>query len=158
MGIEKGIEKMDCVTWIQKGILFFIGLCSGGVVAAGLFSFIVSIGAMNRVIGKTHTGDKVHLYENCMAAGITLANLVSLYSFSFIQWIPSWIGILFLGLFGLGAGIFIGTLIMSLAENLNALPVFARNLHMTKGIKYVILSLAAGKSAGAWLDFWMEMK
>ena len=75
---------MDSVTWIQKGILFFIGLCSGGVVAAGLFSFIVSIGAMNRVIGKTHTGDKVHLYENCMAAGITLANLVSLYSFSFI--------------------------------------------------------------------------
>lgn len=51
-----------------------------------------------------------------------------------------------------------GTLVMSLAETLNALPVFVNNLHMTNGMKYVVLSIAAGKGVGAWLDFLMSMK
>ena len=51
------------------------------------------------------------------------------------------------------AGIFAGVLVMALAETLNALPIFCRNLHMMKGLKYVIFFLALGKGTGAILDF-----
>lgn len=143
---------------MKTGILFFIGLCGGGVVAAGLFSFIVSIGALNRIIGKTHTGNHITLYEYCIAAGVTLGNLVNLYEPELIRWFPAWAGLIIISAFGLFAGVFVGTLVMSLAETLNALPVFARNLHLTKGMKYVVFSMAAGKGVGAWLDFLMGMK
>lgn len=144
--------------WLREGILFFMGLCGGGVVAAGLFSFVVSIGALNRIIGKTHTGNHITLYEYCIVAGVTLGNLVNLYEPDLIGWFPAWEGLILIVLFGLCAGIFVGVLVMSLAETLNALPVFARNLHIMTGMKYVVFSLAAGKGAGAWLDFLMGMK
>lgn len=149
---------MNAAEWIKEAVMFFIGLCSGGVVAAGLFSFIISIGALSRIIGKTHTGNHIRLYENCIVVGVTLGNLANLYEPSLTRWFPVWAGAAFMAAFGLFAGIFVGVLVMSLAENLNALPVFARNLHMTDGMKYVIFSIAAGKGVGAWLDFWMGMK
>lgn len=149
---------MDSAVWILKIMLFLIGLCSGGVIAAGLFSFIVSIGAMNRIIGKTHTEAQIRLYENCIVVGIGAANFVSLYSVPLGKWIPSEVGIFLLLVFGISAGIFVGTLLMSLAETLNAIPVFSRNLHMMEGMKYLILTFAVGKGIGAWLDFWIKMK
>lgn len=144
--------------WLEKGILFLIGMCSGGVVAAGLFSFIVSIGALNRIIGKMHVGNHIRLFEYGIVLGITLGNLVNLYEPQLVQWIPVWTGVVFLAVFGLCAGIFVGVLVMSLAEVLNALPVFARNLRLMEGMKYVVFSVAVGKGAGAWIDFWMGMK
>ncbi|MDO5409873.1 MAG: stage V sporulation protein AB [Lachnospiraceae bacterium] len=138
--------------------MFFIGLCSGGVIAAGLFSFIVSIGALTRIIGKMHLGNRVRLFEYFAAAGITLGNLGSIYTPGLMKWLPLWFSVVFMALFGLFAGIFVGVLVMSLAESLNALPVFARNTHMLEGMKYVIASIAAGKGIGAWLDFWMNMR
>ena len=143
---------------ITRIILFFIGLCGGGIVAAGLFSFIVSIGALNRIIAKTHTGNHIRLYEYCIAAVITIGNLINLYKPEAVRWLPLWAGLILVSAFGLFAGIFMGTLVMSLAETLNALPVFVNNLHMTNGMKYVVLSIAAGKGVGAWLDFLMSMK
>ena len=143
---------------ITRIILFFIGLCGGGIVAAGLFSFIISIGALNRIIAKTHTGNHIRLYEYCIAAGITIGNLINLYKPEAVRWLPLWAGLILVSAFGLFAGIFMGTLVMSLAETLNALPVFVNNLHMTNGMKYVVLSIAAGKGVGAWLDFLMSMK
>lgn len=146
---------MGAAEWLKEAVMFSIGLCSGGVVAAGLFSFIISIGALSRIVGKTHTDDHIRLFEDCVVAGVTLGNLVNLYEPDLARWFPVWTGAAFMAVFGLFAGIFVGVLVMSLAENLNALPVFARNLHMTEGMKYIVFSIAAGKGVGAWLDFWI---
>lgn len=157
MAVLSGAGNIWC-RWVKEGFLFFTGLCSGGVVAAGLFSFIVSIGALNRIIGKTHTGNHITLYEYCITVGITLGNLVNLYVPDLVRWLPAWAGLVLITLFGLCAGVFVGVLVMSLAETLNALPVFAGNLHITNGMKYVVFAIAAGKGAGAWLDFLVGMK
>ena len=56
--------------------------------------------------------------------------------------------------FGLAAGIFVGSLVMSLAETLKALPVLGRRLGLAaKGLPFVILSIAAGKLAGSLFYF-----
>lgn len=143
--------------WIWQGSLLFIGLCSGGVIAAGLFSFIVSIGVMTRIIGKSRTTRHVRLFENCMTLGVTLGNLVNLYQLRLESWLPLWSGLLILILQGVCSGIFVGVLVMSLAETLNVFPVAIKNIHLMNGMKYIIAALALGKAAGAWMDFWRLM-
>lgn len=138
---------------MMQAFLFFLGLCSGGIIAAGLFSFIVSIGVISRVIDKTHTENHIRLFEMFLAAGATAGNLLNLYQLSMYHWISHPVSMIYLCVQGITAGIFVGVLVMALAETLNALPIFCRNLHMMKGLKYVILFLALGKGTGAILDF-----
>ena len=49
--------------------------------------------------------------------------------------------------------IFVGCLVMSLAETLQALPVFSRRIHLAVGFQYVILSIALGKLMGSLIYF-----
>lgn len=130
-------------------LLGVIGFCAGGVIAAGVFAFIVTIGVVVRLIGKTHTAEHIRLIEDCIVIGGAFGNVINLYSVS----IPG--GMAVLVLLGLGAGIFVGCLIMSLAETLNALPVLGRRIRLATGIQYVILSMAMGKSIGALLHFFV---
>ena len=58
------------------------------------------------------------------------------------------------GIIGLSIGIFVGCLVMSLAETLQALPVISRRIHLAVGFQYLILSIALGKMAGSLLYFW----
>ncbi|QNM06787.1 stage V sporulation protein AB [Qiania dongpingensis] len=127
--------------------LGLVGLCAGGVIAAGIFAFIVTIGVVIRLIGKTHTGKHIRLIEDFIVAGGTLGNIVNLYEIA----VPGGYPVLLL--FGIGAGVFVGCLIMSLAETLNALPVLSRRIHLTTGLQYVILSIAVGKGLGAAVYF-----
>ena len=64
---------------------------------------------------------------------------------------------LFLSIFGLSVGIFVGCLVMSLAETLKALPVISRRLYLAVGLQYLILSIALGKLAGSLAYFFCGM-
>ncbi len=48
---------------------------------------------------------------------------------------------------------FVGCLVMSLAETVKAVPVLNRRLHLSVGIQYMILAIALGKMAGALVQF-----
>ena len=137
-----------------RGESFFLalsGFASGGVIAAGVFAFLAVIGVFPRLIGKTGTRKHVMLYETAIIVGGIWANIVSLYSPPFF--LPGWMGLLFLLTAGLAAGIFVGCLVMSLAETLNALPVFTRRIHLAVGFPYVISAVALGKLAGSLIYF-----
>ena len=54
---------------------------------------------------------------------------------------------------GLSCGIFVGCLVMSLAETLKALPVLRRRLRLAVGLPYLLLAIAAGKCAGSLYYF-----
>ena len=58
-----------------------------------------------------------------------------------------------MGIFGLASGIFVGCLVMSLAETLKALPVINRRIGLAVGLQYVILAVALGKMAGSLVYF-----
>lgn len=62
-------------------------------------------------------------------------------------------GQLLLMIAGLSCGIFVGCLVMSLAETLKALPVLSRRLRLAVGLQYLILAIAAGKCAGSLYYF-----
>lgn len=137
--------------WWQTTALGFLGLSAGGVVAAGVFAFLAIIGVFPRLMGKTGT-KRILLYETLIILGGILGNVSDLYE------IPVRVGgDVALGVFGLASGIFVGCLVMSLAETLKAFPVINRRIRLAVGLQYVILSVALGKLVGSLAYFMKGM-
>ncbi|MCI8513079.1 MAG: stage V sporulation protein AB [Lachnospiraceae bacterium] len=141
--------------WIKQAFLFLTGLCAGGIIAAGVFAFIAVIGLVPRLAGRTHTAKHIELYEDFIVLGGTSGNLLSLYGSELSFDLPFLPGSLAGAAFGLASGVFVGSLVMSLAETLDAVPVLIRRLKLSVGLPWMILSLALGKTAGAFLFFWL---
>ena len=136
---------------LKKILLAFFGLCAGGVIAAGVYAFLAIIGVFVRLMGKTGTRKHIILYETV----IVLGNIVDIYEFPI--YMGSFIGTIFLAVAGVCVGIFVGCLVMSLAETLKALPVISRRIHLAVGLQYLIFALAAGKLTGSLVYFWFRM-
>jgi len=134
--------------FFRQLFLVFVGASAGGVIAAGIFAFLAIIGVVPRLIGVTHTGEHILLYETMLILGGSAGNLMDLFHVPLAGF-----GGIFLVLWGISSGIFVGCLVMSLAETLKALPVLGRRLRLAVGIQYVILSVAAGKFVGSMLYF-----
>lgn len=133
---------------LKQIALGFMGLCAGGVIAAGVFAFLAMIGIFPRLIGKTKTRNRMMLYETVIMLGGIIGNVVDLYEMPILAG-----GKLLLGIMGLSIGVFVGCLVMSLAETLKALPVMNRRLHLSVGIQYLILAVGMGKLVGSLLFF-----
>lgn len=137
---------------VKLAFLAFFGLAAGGIIAAGIFAFLAIIGVFPRLIGKTKTKEHILLYETLIVLGGTFGNLLDIYEFPLLS--GGWFSLLLLAVFGAASGIFVGCLVMSLAETLNTIPVIARRIHLAVGLQYIILSIAAGKLTGALFYFW----
>lgn len=133
---------------VKQVILGITGFSAGGVIAAGVFAFLAMIGVFPRLIGKTQTSQHILLYETMIIFGGVLGNVFDIYKFP----LPFG-GNLLLGTFGFCVGVFVGCLVMSLAETLKALPVMNRRIHLAVGFQYVILSIALGKMVGSMIYF-----
>lgn len=136
---------------LRQLALVFIGLSAGGVIAAGVFAFIAIIGVYPRLIGKTHTKRHIFLYETIIIVGGILGNVLDIYEFPIAS--GGAVCTALMAVFGLSVGIFVGCLVMSLAETLKALPVINRRIHLAVGIQYLILSIAVGKITGSLIYF-----
>lgn len=134
--------------FLKQLLLAVIGLSAGGVIAAGVFAFLAIIGVFPRLIGKTHTNEHIFLYETIIIIGGVVGNISDLYEFPVLIG-----GNVFLCIYGLSVGIFVGCLVMSLAETLKALPVISRRIHLAVGLQYVILAIGVGKLVGSLIYF-----
>ena len=135
------------IPWWQATVMGVLGLSAGGVIAAGVFAFLAISGVFPRLMGRTGT-KRILLYETLIILGGILGNVSDLYEIPIRAG-----GNAALGIFGLASGIFVGCLVMSLAETLKALPVINRRIRLAVGLQYVILSVALGKLAGSLVYF-----
>ncbi|BDF35132.1 hypothetical protein CE91St62_31940 [Lachnospiraceae bacterium] len=133
--------------WAAQILLALIGLSAGVVVAGGLFSFIIGLGVVSDFADRTHTGEHILLYEDCVALGGMLGNIFFIYRID----IPH--GGFLLPIFGLFAGIFVGCWSMALAEILNVFPIFIRRVKLLRYIPYLIAGMALGKGIGSLIFF-----
>ena len=135
-------------TAVQQILLGIIGLSSGVAVAGGLFSFIVELGVIADFADRTHTARYILWYEDAVAAGGILGNLMSVYAIS----LP--LGSLGAGVFGIFAGVFVGAWAMALTEIINIIPIFARRLDLRRGLELLVLSMALGRTIGSLLFYY----
>lgn len=142
---------------------FGFGLLSSG----GVFTVFVTVGLVPRFADKTHTAQKVILYENCIVAGAILGCLLSVYpdvvmqfgGLAALEQIPEWElwGNLLLTIFGIFAGMFVGCFAIAIAEMLNTIPIFTRRISLGKGAGIVLLCLALGKTIGSLVYFYLRL-
>lgn len=135
--------------WVMQILLAIIGLSAGTLVAGGLFGFIVSLGVVSDFADRTHTGDKIMLYENAIMFGGILGNIFYIYQIPIA--FPG--SAVLISMFGLFSGIFTGCWAMALAEILNVFPIFVRRAKVVKSIPYLILGIALGKGIGSIIYF-----
>ncbi|MCT4596794.1 MAG: stage V sporulation protein AB [Vallitalea sp.] len=129
-------------------LLIFIGFSGGVIVAGGVFAFIAIIGVVPRLAQKTCTQKYMTIYEDSIMIGGILGTIVMISDISLN------IGIVATILYGFFAGIFVGSLAVSLAEVLDVIPILTRRLHIKIGMSFFIVSLALGKLTGSLL-YWL---
>lgn len=131
------------MTWLQNGVYLVVGLCGGLLVAGGLFAFLALVGVVTRLAAGTTTAKYLMFYEDAALLGCTAGNLLFLYRFG----LP--LGNIFLGMYGLGSGVFTGCLAAALAEVVNMMPVLSERVSLKKGMVGIMVLFALGKAAGS---------
>lgn len=126
-----------------------LGLGAGALTAAGYFAIITSVGLINRVADVTHTKQHLILYEEMIIWGVILGNAV------FIFDIPVPLGVIGVVLYGLFAGMFIGLLVVCIAETTKGLPIFIRRVRIGGGLGIIILMIGLGKAVGHLIYYFL---
>ena len=108
-------------------LLGFLGIAFGGAVAAGTFAFVIVIGVVPRMIGKCNRAANTLCFEQAIILGGILGNIVSVFLQMHIP-LGQVSGHIFLGLYGLSAGMFVGCIAVALAEILNTFPILFLSL------------------------------
>ncbi len=155
--------------FLKQILLAVIGASSGIIVSAGVFTVLISVGLIPRFAGKMHVARKIFVLEEMVVFGTLAGGFFSIYSElgmlgEFVRsrqlfgpdatdGIWDMAGTLFLILFGLFAGIFVGCLALAIAEMLDTIPVFARRIGFRHGLGIAILAVALGKLIGSLIYF-----
>lgn len=135
---------MIAIKWL---ILSVIGLASGFAVSSGIFAFITMIGIVPRLAARTNTAKHVIWYERMIIWGGTLGNIWILFM------VPLPLTQILLMIYGLCAGIFVGCLVMALAEMLRVIPILVNRIQIRQGFYLIPVSIAAGKLAGTLFQY-----
>lgn len=147
------------MTAVRSLLMLFAGVACGVTVAAGIFTFITSLGIVTRLAQVTRTADRLLNYETCICIGAVMGNLWWFFMSGSRQpcgqfcEISSFFKMVLLIGFGLFAGIFTGCLIGAIAEILDAFPIMFRRIGLKEGTAIVVMMLAAGKFTGIILQF-----
>lgn len=135
--------------WGKHIFLSLIGLMSGLAVSAGTFAFLIAIGVLPRLIGKSNTARESLTYETTVFFGGVIGNILSLFLDISIPF-----GRPVLIIFGFCAGIFVGCIAVSLAEIINTFPVVFRRFKLNIGLQWILWFMAFGKLAGSLFYYW----
>lgn len=159
--------------FLKQILLALIGISSGLIVSAGVFTVLISVGLIPRFAGKMHVARKIFALEEMVVLGTLVGGFASVFSDwgmvgKFVRehqlfgegatdglW--NLIGTAFLVIFGLFAGIFVGCLALAIAEMLDTIPIFARRIGFRHGLGVAILSVALGKLTGSLIYFTQQV-
>lgn len=159
--------------FLRQFLLAVIGASSGLIVSAGVFTVLISVGLIPRFAGKMHVARRIFVLEETVVLGTIAGGFASvfgdwctpgrfvrehaLFGQEATEGVWRLIGTLFLIVYGIFAGIFVGCLALAIAEMLNTIPVFARRIGFRHGLGIAILAVAFGKLAGSLVYFTQRM-
>lgn len=135
--------------WIKYLLLAVFGVGAGVSLAGGFFALLIALGIISRFAHETKTGAYIWLYEMVVAAGGIFGTMWYLYGWE----IP--VGEIGLGLYGAGAGIFVGAWTMALTEIIDTIPIFMRRIYLKRGLVAIVWALAIGHSVGSLLHVFL---
>ncbi|UOQ85924.1 stage V sporulation protein AB [Gracilibacillus salinarum] len=127
-----------------------IGFGSGLMVGTGFVAFITVLGIIPRLVQLSKSN---HWLKNYQASVIIGAMIGTYLTFTdMVLHIP----VIFLGIWGLLHGIFVGMLAAALTEVLNVFPLLMKRLGIDKELLWLLMAIVIGKIVGSlfqWLIF-----
>lgn len=154
---------------MREVLLALIGISFGVLAAAGVFTVFVAVGLVPRFAGKTHTANKVLVYEEMVIFGTIIGGFASVFpeysqfgamlqqNFPGEMQLWNGLGVGLQAILGLSGGMFVGCLALAIAEMLDSIPIFTRRISFRHGIGLAILSVALGKLCGSLFYFGTEL-
>ena len=130
-------------------IKVLIGLGGGFVAAGGVFVLLTIVGVVTKLAERTHTATHICLYETVIELGAILGNIVSVYKINIYG------GFLFMLIYGLFSGAFVGCLAISLAESLKVSSICIRRFLVTKGMGFILFAVMLGKIIGSLIYYFV---
>ncbi len=136
-------------------IEIILGLGAGTVVSGGVVAFISIIGVIPNIAYRTKTAYAIKKYETAIILGAIVGSV--LYILEGIFEIPTipYVTHGIMAFVFLCFGLFVGALIIALAEVLDVFPIIDRRIKIKKGITIIVISLALGKLVGS-LIYWIR--
>ena len=134
--------------WMKQILMAAVGLSCGLAVAGGLFALIIALGLVAEFADQTHTAKHIFWYEDAVAAGGIIGNLLCVYQIV----LP--LGSAGAGLFGIFSGIFVGAWAMALTEIVNIVPIFTRRIDLRRGMEILIAGMAVGRTVGSLIYYY----
>lgn len=165
---------------LQQFALAVFGLSAGLSVASGVFTVFTAVGLVPRFAEHTKSGNRIMLYENMIILGCFSGCVYSLFYKQLDKlfapmripslpgaWLEAalrgdWLSAIasggglaaaILGIAGVFVGIYVGTLAISIAEMLDAIPIMTHRINVKRGVSLVIAGLAVGKLVGSFFYF-----
>lgn len=154
--------------YLKEVLLGIGGLSFGLLSSAGVFTVLATVGLVPRFAGKMHVAKHVLLLESAVVWGTLTGGFFSVFAKygrvgDFVremalfgehtQAIWSVLGNLYLMIYGLFAGMFVGCLAFAIAEMLDSIPIFSRRIGFRHGLGIAVLAAALGKVMGSLIYF-----
>ena len=153
---QERLKNMADIGLWRQTIVCIAGLGAGILVSAGVFTVLLSVGLVPRFAGKTHTGEKIFLYEEMIVLGTLTGCFWSVYPEISRKgfWLAGrWLGRAFgEGVRGSAVGV-VGCLALAVAEMLDSIPILTRRIGYRHGLGLMVLAVALGKLTGSLLYF-----
>lgn len=138
--------------WAKHVIQALLAFSCGVAVSAGTFAFLLVIGVIPRMLGRTREGRHILLVENMIILGVLSGAVFTVFEWEAV--FPfAWLSHLLFAVYGISAGIFVGCISVALAEILNTFPIMFRRLSINRGLSFAIMSMAFGKLIGSFYYF-----
>lgn len=132
---------------IKQIFLVVLGLSFGFSVAAGIFAFITMLGIVPRLAARTNTAKHIYFYEWMIILGGTLGNIWIVFPVR----VP--LSVILVCAYGIFAGMYVGCLVMALAEMLRVIPITVNRLQIREGFPMIAAAIALGKMTGTLFQY-----
>ncbi|MED4581480.1 stage V sporulation protein AB [Brevibacillus choshinensis] len=136
--------------WIAL-LLVLVGLGGGLAVGSGLVAFITVLDIIPRLTQLTNAHRYIRAFEWSLVMGALFFTLID-----FFHW-GAHLPLFITSVYGLMAGIFVGTLAAGLTEVLNVFPILAKRLHMDGKLLYLLMAVVFGKVTGSIVQWFLNL-
>lgn len=136
---------------VQELLLVLIGLGGGLAVGSGFVAFITVLDIIPRLTQLTNAHRYIRKLEWALIIGALVFTVID-----FFQWV-SRLPALFTSIYGLLAGIFVGTLAAGLTEVLNVFPIVAKRLNVDGSLLFLLMAMVLGKVTGSLLQWFLHL-
>lgn len=136
---------------LQDVALIVTGLAGGVAVGSGFVAFITVLDIIPRLTQLTNSATYIRAYEWALVTGVLFFTLID-----FFVWVFA-LPVIVTAVFGIFAGLFVGTLAAGLTEVLNVFPILAKRVNLQESMLWLLMAMVFGKMIGSVLQWVLQL-